>query len=158
MAGLDACGIGVTPVLLHVGAGTFLPVTADDIRDHKMHSEWGAIPEASAEAINRTRNAGGRIICVGTTSLRLVESAALLSHKGKGLVAFEGETDIFITPGFDFRVADLLMTNFHLPRSTLFMLVCAFAGTDAMKAAYTHAIDTGYRFYSYGDACLLERA
>jgi len=157
MAGLEARGIGVTPVLLHVGAGTFLPVTADDIRNHKMHSEWGMIPAASADAINRTRIEGGRIICVGTTSLRLVESAARLAPEGKGVAAFEGETDIFITPGFDFRVTDLLMTNFHLPRSTLFMLVCAFAGTQAMKAAYTHAIDTGYRFYSYGDACLLER-
>jgi S-adenosylmethionine:tRNA ribosyltransferase-isomerase len=138
-----------------VGAGTFLPVTAEDTANHKMHSEWGEITEAQAAEINRVRAEGGRIVAVGTTSLRLLESAAA---EGGTINPFAAETDIFITPGYRFKAVDMLMTNFHLPRSTLFMLVCAFAGTDAMKAAYAHAIEKQYRFYSYGDACLLERA
>ncbi|MEO0320257.1 MAG: S-adenosylmethionine:tRNA ribosyltransferase-isomerase, partial [Pseudomonadota bacterium] len=135
--------------------GTFLPVTADDIADHKMHAEWGAVTADQAARINTVRAAGGRIIAVGTTSLRLLETAALEDGTVR---AFHGETDIFITPGYRFRAVDCLMTNFHLPRSTLFMLVCAFAGTGAMKNAYAHAINNEYRFYSYGDSSLLERA
>ena len=154
-ARLKDAGVGTETITLHVGAGTFLPVTADDTRDHKMHAEWGEITEAQAARINQARASGGRIVAVGTTSLRLLESAA----DEQGTVrAFEDETSIFITPGYRFRGVDLLVTNFHLPRSTLFMLVCALAGTDAMKRAYAHAIEAGYRFYSYGDACLLERA
>lgn len=154
VAALKDKGVNQTTITLHVGAGTFLPVTADDTADHKMHSEWGEITESQAEEINQTRAAGGRIIAVGTTSLRLLESAAAEDGTIK---PFAAETDIFITPGYKFRATDMLMTNFHLPRSTLFMLVCAVAGTDAMKAAYAHAIENEYRFYSYGDACLLER-
>jgi S-adenosylmethionine:tRNA ribosyltransferase-isomerase len=120
-----------------------------------MHAEWGMIDDATAEAVNAARAAGGRVVAVGTTSLRLLETAA---EADGTLCPFAGETDIFITPGHRFRIADRLLTNFHLPRSTLFMLVCAFAGTERMKAAYRHAIEAGYRFYSYGDACLLERA
>jgi len=139
---------------LHVGAGTFLPVSVDNTDDHHMHSEWGCITATAAERINATRAAGGRIVAVGTTSLRLLESAADES----GVVhPFEAETDIFITPGYQFRAVDMLLTNFHLPRSTLFMLICAFAGTERMHAAYQHAISNEYRFYSYGDACLLRR-
>ena len=155
VAALKAKGVAQTTITLHVGAGTFLPVSVDDTADHKMHSEWGEITEAQAAQINETRAEGGRIIAVGTTSLRLLESAA--GEDGM-IKPFAAETDIFITPGYRFKAVDLLMTNFHLPRSTLFMLVCAFAGTDAMKAAYAHAIAKEYRFYSYGDACLLERA
>ncbi len=151
---LKAKGVNQTTITLHVGAGTFLPVSADDTADHKMHSEWGEITQAQAAQINETRKQGGRIIAVGTTSLRLLESAA---DDDGTINPFARETDIFITPGYRFKSADMLMTNFHLPRSTLFMLVCAFAGTDAMKAAYAHAIEEEYRFYSYGDACLLER-
>jgi len=155
IASLKDKGAAFETITLHVGAGTFLPVTVDDTAEHKMHSEWGEITEEQAARINETRAKGGRIIAVGTTSLRLLESAA----DEAGVVhPFRAETDIFITPGYKFRAVDLLMTNFHLPRSTLFMLVCAFAGTDAMKAAYAHAIAAEYRFYSYGDACLLERA
>ena len=151
---LDARGVARTTVTLHVGAGTFLPVKADRVEDHLMHAEYGEVTEEACAAISAAKSAGGRVVAVGTTSLRLLEAAA-----GSGEVApFGGETDIFITPGYRFRTADMLLTNFHLPRSTLFMLVCAFAGTDAMKAAYAHAIAAGYRFYSYGDACLLERA
>ncbi len=154
LARLDAAGVRRATVTLHVGAGTFLPVEAEDARDHKMHSERGLIAPEDAEAINAARKRGGRIIAVGTTSLRLLESAV----DDRGLVApFDAETDLFITPGFRFRCADALVTNFHLPRSTLFMLVCAFSGTQRMKAAYAHAIKAGYRFYSYGDACLLAR-
>ena len=154
LAALEAKGIARASVTLHVGAGTFLPVKVDDTDDHRMHSEWGTIPQATLDAIAATRAGGGRIVAVGTTSLRLLESAA----REDGTVgAFEGETDIFITPSYRFRAVDLLLTNFHLPRSTLFMLVCAFAGMDRMKAAYEHAKASGYRFYSYGDACLLER-
>lgn len=145
-------GIHIEEVTLHVGAGTFLPVKADTTEDHKMHAEWGEVTVATAKALNRRRGEGGRIIAVGTTSLRLLESAA----REDGVIEpFADETDIFITPGYAFRAVDGLLTNFHLPRSTLFMLVSAFTGLADMKAAYTHAINTGYRFYSYGDACLL---
>jgi S-adenosylmethionine:tRNA ribosyltransferase-isomerase len=155
LAALDAKGIARTSVTLHVGAGTFLPVKVEDTKDHRMHAEGGCVGEATADAINETRSRGGRIVAIGTTSLRLIESAA----GDDGFVRpFAGETDIFITPGYRFRAVDLLLTNFHLPRSTLFMLVCAFAGIGRMKAAYAHAIAAGYRFYSYGDGCLLERA
>jgi S-adenosylmethionine:tRNA ribosyltransferase-isomerase len=150
---LRAKGVAQMTITLHVGAGTFLPVTTEDTADHKMHSEWGEITAAQAAQINETREAGGRIIAIGTTSLRLLESAAAQDGTVK---SFADETDIFITPGYRFKAADMLMTNFHLPRSTLFMLICAFAGTKAMKAAYAHAIEKEYRFYSYGDACLLE--
>ncbi len=145
---------GVTKhfVTLHVGAGTFLPVKADDTADHKMHSEWGEVSVETAEALNDVRARGGRIVAVGTTSLRLIESAA---REDGTLDAWSGETAIFITPGYRFKAIDLLMTNFHLPRSTLFMLVSAFAGLGTMRAAYGHAIREGYRFYSYGDASLL---
>ena len=154
LADIDAADIKRLAVTLHVGAGTFLPVTAEETKDHKMHAEWGEITPAQAAALNEARGRGGRIISVGTTSMRLLESAA----DEKGVIhPFCAETDIFITPGYRFRAVDMLMTNFHLPRSTLFMLVCAFAGTEEMKAAYAHAIEQEYRFYSYGDACLLER-
>jgi S-adenosylmethionine:tRNA ribosyltransferase-isomerase len=131
------------------------PVKVDDIAEHRMHSEWGEVSAETAAAFNRARAEGRRIIAVGTTSLRLLESA--LDADGR-LQPFSRETDIFIYPGKKVRSADLLLTNFHLPKSTLFMLVCAFAGTEKMRAAYAHAVDTGYRFFSYGDACLLERA
>lgn len=153
-AALDAAGIERHFVTLHVGAGTFLPVKADDTADHKMHSEIGHVPASTADALNAVRARGGRIISVGTTSLRLLESAAAEDGTIK---AWSGATDIFITPGYRFRAVDVLMTNFHLPRSTLFMLVSAFAGLETMRAAYTHAISTGYRFYSYGDSSLLFR-
>lgn len=154
-AALDARGISRHFVTLHVGAGTFLPMKADDTRDHKMHAEWGSVSLATAEAINAVKARGGRIVAVGTTSLRLLESAT----GEDGVVApFSGDTAIFITPGYRFRVVDLLLTNFHLPRSTLFMLVSAFSGLDIMKRAYAHAIALEYRFYSYGDASLLHRA
>ena len=149
---LDARGIGRVFITLHVGAGTFLPVKAADTRDHKMHSETGTIPEEAAGAINRARDGGGRIVAVGTTVLRLVESAA--DEAGR-VRPFAGDTDIFITPGYRFRAIDLLLTNFHLPKSTLFMLVSAFSGLARMRAAYEHAKEAGYRFYSYGDGCLL---
>jgi S-adenosylmethionine:tRNA ribosyltransferase-isomerase len=148
-------GVTLVRVTLHVGAGTFLPVKTESLDDHVMHSEYGEIDAQAAAAINAARAAGGRVICVGTTSLRLVESAA--GEDGQ-VAPFAGETAIFITPGYRFKVADGLMTNFHLPKSTLFMLVCALAGTKVMRAAYAHAIATGYRFYSYGDSSLLWRA
>jgi S-adenosylmethionine:tRNA ribosyltransferase-isomerase len=149
---LDARGVGRETLTLHVGAGTFLPVKADDTGDHKMHAEWGRIDQATAGRLNAVRAAGGRLIAVGTTSLRLLESAAT----GDGLIRpFEGDTAIFITPGYRFKAIDGLVTNFHLPRSTLFMLVSALMGLDAMQAAYAHAITGGYRFYSYGDSSLL---
>jgi len=149
---LDERGVGRETLTLHVGAGTFLPVKADDTADHKMHSEWGRIDQPTADRLNRARQAGGRLIEVGTTSLRLLESAA----DGGGLIQpFEGDTAIFITPGYRFRAIDGLMTNFHLPKSTLFMLVSALMGLDTMRAAYAHAIREGYRFYSYGDSSLL---
>lgn len=149
---LEAAGIRSAAVTLHVGAGTFLPVKADDTADHRMHSEWGRVPAETVRAVAETRTAGGRIVALGTTSLRLLESAAAEDGTVR---AFEGETDIFITPGYRFRAIDMLMTNFHLPRSTLFMLVAAFSGLERMQAAYAHAIAQEYRFYSYGDACLL---
>lgn len=149
---LDARGIGRETLTLHVGAGTFLPVKSERIAEHKMHSEWGRIDAATAERLNRVRASGGRLIAVGTTSLRLLESAA--DERGT-IGEFEDETDIFITPGYRFRAIDGLITNFHLPRSTLFMLVSALMGLEVMKAAYVHAIEAGYRFYSYGDASLL---
>ena len=147
-------GIGLHAVTLHVGPGTFLPVKADDTEDHRMHAEHGSVSAATAAALNAARRAGGRIVAVGSTALRLLESAA--ADDGT-LGPFAGETAIFITPGYRFRAADAMLTNFHLPRSTLFMLVAAFSGLETMKSAYAHAIETGYRFYSYGDACLLFR-
>ena len=152
MAALDAAGIGHTTLTLHVGAGTFVPVKADDTDNHKMHAEWGRIDAATADRLNAVRAAGGRVIAVGTTSLRLIESAA---GEDGVIRPFEGDTAIFITPGYRFRGIDGLVTNFHLPRSTLFMLVSALMGLDRMQAAYAHAIATGYRFYSYGDSSLL---
>lgn len=151
---LKARGIGFEQVTLHVGAGTFLPVKTDVVREHKMHAEYGYVPAAVAERLNAARAAGGRLVCVGTTSLRLIESAA--AEDGT-IHPFADDTAIFITPGYRFRGADALMTNFHLPKSTLFMLVSAFCGLETMQAAYAHAIKTGYRFYSYGDASLLFR-
>jgi S-adenosylmethionine:tRNA ribosyltransferase-isomerase len=139
-------------VTLHVGAGTFLPVKSEDTAGHRMHSEWGKIDAATAERLNAARAAGGRLIAIGTTSLRLAESAA---DESGAIRAFEGDTAIFITPGYCFKAVDGLMTNFHLPRSTLFMLVSALMGLDVMKRAYAHAIEDGYRFYSYGDSSLL---
>jgi len=155
LARIKSKGVGVAFVRLHVGAGTFLPVKVDDISTHRMHAEYGEVTQATADAINSARAAGGRVVCVGTTSLRLVESAA--GEDGR-VQPFADETAIFITPGYRFRVADGLMTNFHLPKSTLFMLVSAFAGLEVMQSAYQRAIDTGYRFYSYGDSSLLWRA
>ncbi len=155
LAALDERGVGRAALTLHVGAGTFLPVKSEDTADHPMHAEWGTISAEVAERVNRTRAAGGRIVAVGSTSLRLLESAA--SPEGR-VAPFAGETRIFLTPGYRFRVVDLMMTNFHLPRSTLFMLVAAFSGLARMKAAYEHAKAAGYRFYSYGDACLLHPA
>jgi len=154
LAALGASGIDKALVTLHVGAGTFLPIKVDDTDDHLMHAEWGEVGQATADAVNRARAQGGRVVAVGTTSLRLLETAA--AEDGT-LSPFAGDTDIFITPGYRFRIVDALLTNFHLPRSTLFMLVAAFAGLGAMKKVYRTAIDRGYRFYSYGDACLLER-
>lgn len=151
---IDAHGIGRATVTLHVGAGTFLPVKVDDTADHKMHSEWGEISAETAEALNAARQAGGRIVAVGTTAMRLLESAA--DDDGR-IQPFVGTTDIFITPGYRFKAVDVLMTNFHLPRSTLFMLVSAFAGLETMRKAYDHAIGAEYRFYSYGDSSLLFR-
>ena len=151
---IDARGIDRRFVTLHVGAGTFLPVSVEDTADHTMHSETCVLTPDTASAINRCRAAGGRIVAVGTTVVRLLESAA----QPDGTVeAFTGEVDLFIEPGYRFKTVDLMLTNFHLPRSTLFMLVCAFAGTERMKAAYAEALAAGYRFYSYGDACLLAR-
>ncbi|KIN66328.1 S-adenosylmethionine:tRNA ribosyltransferase-isomerase [Sulfitobacter noctilucicola] len=149
---LAAMGVTFSYVTLHVGAGTFLPVKVDDISEHKMHSEWGQVTAAAAAEIAQTKADGGRVIPVGTTALRLIETAA----RAKGeIIAWEGDTDIFITPGFTFHVADALMTNFHLPKSTLMMLVSAVMGTDRIKAIYDHAIASEYRFFSYGDASLL---
>jgi S-adenosylmethionine:tRNA ribosyltransferase-isomerase len=155
MAALKERGVDQVLLTLHVGAGTFLPVKVDDTRDHKMHAEWGEITEMGADKIDKVRNAGGRIIAVGSTAMRLLETAA----DDNGVVQpFVGDTDIFITPGYRFKVPDMMLTNFHLPRSTLFMLVAAFAGMDEMKRAYDHAMTNGYRFYSYGDCCLLDRS
>jgi len=152
---LTARGVESARVTLHVGAGTFLPVKTDDTAEHVMHSEWREIPAETAAAVNRARAEGRRVIAIGTTALRSLESAA--SEDGR-VRAETGDTDIFITPGYRFRTVDGLWTNFHLPRSTLFMLVSAFAGLERMQAAYAHAIARGYRFYSYGDASLLWRA
>lgn len=155
LALLDARGVPRHFVTLHVGAGTFLPVKADDTDAHTMHSEWGTVSAETASALNTVHESGGRIVAVGTTSLRLLESAA----GEDGIIKpFCDETAIFITPGYRFRAVDILMTNFHLPKSTLFMLVSAFSGLDTMKRAYAHAIASGYRFYSYGDSSLLMRA
>jgi S-adenosylmethionine:tRNA ribosyltransferase-isomerase len=151
---LQAAGVSREMVTLHVGAGTFLPVSAADTADHKMHAEWATLSAGTADRLNAVRDAGGRIAVVGTTSLRTLESAA---DEGGLVHSFAQETDIFITPGYRFKAADVLLTNFHLPRSTLFMLVCAFMGTQVMKDAYAEAIAKDYRFYSYGDACLLLR-
>ena len=152
---IRARGVRVATVTLHVGPGTFLPVKVEDTSAHRMHPEWGRVEASTAETVNAARRNGGRIIAVGTTTLRLLESAASLEGR---LPAFGGETAIFITPGYRFRVVDALMTNFHLPRSTLFMLVSAFSGLETMRRAYEHAIKERYRFYSYGDASLLFRA
>jgi len=154
-AALRQHGVGIHRLTLHVGAGTFLPVKAEDTAGHKMHSEWGSLSAETARELNAARASGGRIVAVGSTSLRLLESA---TAEDGTIEPFDGETAIFITPGYRFRTVDILLTNFHLPRSTLFMLVAAFSGLDTMKRAYAHALDNGYRFYSYGDACLLFRA
>ena len=152
LARIKAKGVDLTHVTLHVGAGTFLPVKVDNVTDHKMHAEWGQVSAEAAAQITATTQAGGRVIPVGTTALRLIESAAT----GPGQIApWEGETDIFITPGFQFRIADALMTNFHLPKSTLMMLVSALMGSDRMRQIYDHAIAERYRFFSYGDSSLL---
>lgn len=151
---LAAGDVARETVTLHVGLGTFLPVTAQDTAQHRMHSEWASLAGQAAERLNSIHDAGGRILAVGTTSLRTLESAAAADGM---LRALEGETDIFITPGYGFRAVDMLLTNFHLPRSTLFMLVSAFMGLEVMHAAYAQAVREGYRFYSYGDACLLLR-
>jgi S-adenosylmethionine:tRNA ribosyltransferase-isomerase len=151
---LRARGVALHRLTLHVGAGTFLPVKVDDTEGHRMHSEWGCLTPSTAAALNEVRAKGGRIVAVGTTSLRLLESAA---REDGSIAPFEGETAIFITPGYRFRAVDILLTNFHLPKSTLFMLVSAFSGLDTMQQAYAHAIAARYRFYSYGDGCLLFR-
>lgn len=145
-------GVQLVEVTLHVGAGTFLPVKVEDVTTHRMHAEWGEVTQSAADVINRTRATGGRIIPVGTTALRLIESAA--DSEGR-MRAWQGKTDIFIYPGYTFRVTDALMTNFHLPKSTLLMLVAALMGQDRMRRVYAHAIESGYRFFSYGDASLL---
>jgi S-adenosylmethionine:tRNA ribosyltransferase-isomerase len=154
MSALSERGIAVHRVRLHVGPGTFLPVKADDTSGHVMHPEWGSVSAETAAALNAVHRAGGRIVTVGSTALRLIESAAAADGT---LAAYSGETALFITPGYHFKAADVMMTNFHLPRSTLFMLVAAFCGLDVMQRAYAHAIAAHYRFYSYGDACLLFR-
>jgi len=154
-ATLKSRGVDLHRLTLHVGAGTFLPVKADETSEHKMHAEWGCITAETAAALNAARAEGGRIVAIGTTSLRLLESAA---NADGTIQPFAAETSIFITPGYRFRAVDILLTNFHLPRSTLFMLVSAFSGLETMQNAYAHAISDGYRFYSYGDACLLFRA
>jgi S-adenosylmethionine:tRNA ribosyltransferase-isomerase len=154
LARLAEKGIAREVVTLHVGAGTFLPVSAEDTEHHRMHAEWAELSPETAQMLNRAREAGGRIVAAGSTALRTVETAA---DDGGRIHPFRGETALFITPGYRFKAVDVLLTNFHLPRSTLFMLVCAFCGTATMKAAYREAIAARYRFYSYGDACLLFR-
>ena len=152
LAGLDRAGIARVAVTLHVGAGTFLPVKVGDTAEHKMHREWGTVSVDAAARLNATRRGGGRIVAIGTTAVRLLESAV----RAHGAIEpFDGATELFITPGYRFRAIDVLFTNFHLPRSTLFMLVSAFAGLERMKHAYAHAVAQNYRFFSYGDACLL---
>lgn len=153
-AALEIHGVSRHFVTLHVGAGTFLPVKAEDTADHRMHAEWGEISAETADALNSARASGGRLVAVGTTSLRLLETAAA---EDGSIRPFTGETQLFITPGYRFQAPDLLLTNFHLPRSTLFMLVAAFIGLERMQRAYAHAVQSGYRFYSFGDACLLQR-
>jgi S-adenosylmethionine:tRNA ribosyltransferase-isomerase len=155
LAALNEHGIRCATITLHVGAGTFLPVRTDNISQHHMHAERGEVTASTADLVNAARQSGGRVVAIGTTSLRLMETSA--SDDGT-LHPFSGETTLFVTPGYRFRIVDLLLTNFHLPRSTLYMLVCAFAGTERMRIAYGHALDAKYRFYSYGDACLLERS
>jgi len=155
VASIEAAGVVIERVTLHVGAGTFLPVKADDTSDHKMHAEYGVMSAEVAHRLNEARARGSRIMAAGTTSMRILETVA---QQDGWFRAFAGDTSIFITPGYQFRAVDILLTNFHLPRSTLFMLVSAFSGLDRMKAAYAHAIEQRYRFYSYGDACLLLRA
>ena len=155
LARIEERGVEIAVVTLHVGAGTFLPVKAERVADHRMHAEWGEVSPRAVETIRRRRDEGGRVVAVGTTSLRLLESAA---DENGAIGAFRGDTDLFIVPGYRFRAVDALLTNFHLPRSTLFMLVAAFSGLDRMKAAYAHAAQAGYRFYSYGDATFLHRA
>lgn len=155
LAAIDARGVARAHVTLHVGAGTFLPVKVDDTDEHVMHAEWAEIPAHVADAINTAKENRGRLIAVGTTSLRTLESAT--TEDGR-VQAFSNDTSIFITPGYRFKAVDVLMTNFHLPKSTLFMLVSAFMGLEQMQSAYAHAVQTGYRFYSYGDASWLERA
>jgi S-adenosylmethionine:tRNA ribosyltransferase-isomerase len=157
LAALAARGVRRVAVTLHVGAGTFQPVRVDNIAEHRMHSEWFEVGAEAVAAIAATRAAGGRVVAVGTTTLRALESAARATPPGEPLMPFRGETDIFITPGFDFRVVDRLLTNFHLPRSTLMMLVSAFAGFGHVRALYRHAVESRYRFFSYGDAMLLAR-
>jgi len=151
---IRARGVSTHAVTLHVGAGTFLPVKVDDLADHRMHAEWGTVSQNIADALNAVRASGGRIVCVGTTSLRLLESA---TGEDGVIRPFHDDTAIFITPGYRFRAVDVLLTNFHLPKSTLFILVSAFAGLETMRAAYAHAVAVGYRFYSYGDGSLLFR-
>ncbi len=154
VAAIEAAGVTIERVTLHVGAGTFLPMKVDDTADHRMHAEYGVLREEVAQRLEAARARGGRIMAAGTTSLRILETAA--GEDGR-LRAFAGDTSIFITPGYQFKAVDVLLTNFHLPRSTLFMLVCAFSGLERMREAYTQAMASGYRFYSYGDACLLIR-
>jgi S-adenosylmethionine:tRNA ribosyltransferase-isomerase len=154
VAALSHHGIGLASLTLHVGPGTFLPIKTDDPRAHPMHGEWGVLTAQTAARIAETRRAGGRIVAVGTTSLRLLEAAATVTGE---VLPFAGETRLFILPGYRFRAIDVLLTNFHLPRSTLLMLVAALAGQDRIKAAYAHAVDRRYRFFSYGDACLIDR-
>jgi S-adenosylmethionine:tRNA ribosyltransferase-isomerase len=157
LAALDARGVARAAITLHVGAGTFRPVRTDNIAEHRMHSEWFEVGGCTAQAIAATKAAGGRVVAVGTTSMRALESAALHSADGS-VQPYTGETDIFITPGFRFRAVDLLVTNFHLPKSTLMMLVSAFAGHAHVMALYRHAVEARYRFFSYGDSMLLARA
>jgi S-adenosylmethionine:tRNA ribosyltransferase-isomerase len=152
-----ACGISTAEVTLHVGAGTFQPVRTENLAEHKMHSEWFEVSQATAEAIRATKASGGRIVAVGTTTLRALESAALDASKAQIVHAGSRDTDIFITPGFDFKVVDMLVTNFHLPKSTLMMLVSALAGHEHIRALYDHAINQRFRFFSYGDAMLIQR-
>ncbi|HNJ87144.1 MAG TPA: S-adenosylmethionine:tRNA ribosyltransferase-isomerase, partial [Agitococcus sp.] len=153
---LDSIGVIRAPVTLHVGAGTFRPVKTEDIRDHQMHSEWLNVPEETVQAINETKAKGGRVIAIGTTSVRALESAAL--YNDGQLKAWSGETQIFIYPSYQWKVVEALFTNFHLPESTLLMLVCAFAGKEAVMSAYAQAVEQKYRFFSYGDAMFVERS
>ncbi|WP_286745854.1 tRNA preQ1(34) S-adenosylmethionine ribosyltransferase-isomerase QueA, partial [Aquabacterium sp. UBA2148] len=157
LAALAARGIATAEVTLHVGAGTFQPVRTENLAEHKMHSEWFEVSQATADAIRATRAAGGRIVSVGTTTLRALESAALHASRDEIVQVGSRDTDIFITPGFDFKVVDVLVTNFHLPKSTLMMLVSALAGYEHIKSLYAHAIEQRYRFFSYGDAMLIQR-